>query len=98
MKVAKLIRELAKDAAVMVVEHDLATLDFLSDRIHVFYGVPSAFGIVSKPYGTRVGINVFLDGFVKEDNVSRHHVSYSQCWVRRPKRVKVGITQTTAIV
>lgn len=69
LEVAKLIRELAKDAAVMVVEHDLATLDFLSDRIHVFYGVPGAFGIVSKPYGTRVGINIFLDGFLKEDNV-----------------------------
>ncbi len=69
LQVAKLIRELSKESAVMVVEHDLATLDFLSDRIHVFYGYPGAFGIVSKPYGTRVGINIFLDGFIKEDNV-----------------------------
>ena len=69
LQVAKIIRELAKEASVMVVEHDLATLDFLSDRIHIFYGVPGAYGIVSKPYGTRVGINTFLDGFIKEDNV-----------------------------
>ncbi|MFQ6010530.1 MAG: ribosome biogenesis/translation initiation ATPase RLI, partial [Candidatus Aenigmatarchaeota archaeon] len=69
LQMAKLLRELAKEAAVVVVEHDLATLDFLADRIHVFYGVPSAFGVVSKPYSTRVGINAFLDGYIKEDNV-----------------------------
>lgn len=69
LEVAKLIREMAKDAAVMVVEHDLATLDFLADRIHTFYGSPGAFGVVSKPYNTRVGINAFLDGFIKEDNI-----------------------------
>ena len=69
LNVAKVIRELAKDAAVMVVEHDLATLDFLADRIHIFYGTPGAFGVISKPYGIRVGINNFLDGYIKEDNV-----------------------------
>lgn len=69
LQTAKLLRELAKDNAVVVVEHDLATLDFLADRIHVFYGVPGCYGIVSKPYSTRVGINVFLDGYIKEDNV-----------------------------
>lgn len=69
LQAAKLIRELAKEAAVMVVEHDLATLDFLADRVHVLYGVPGAFGVVSKPYSTRVGINAFLDGYLKEDNM-----------------------------
>jgi len=69
MEAGKLIRELAKDAAVMVVEHDLALLDFLADRIHILYGAPGAYGIVSKPYGTRIGINTFLEGYVKEDNV-----------------------------
>ncbi|MDD5416811.1 MAG: ribosome biogenesis/translation initiation ATPase RLI [Candidatus Aenigmarchaeota archaeon] len=66
---AKLIRSLAKDAAVLVVEHDLATLDFVADRIHVFYGVPGVYGIVSKPYSTKNGINAFLDGYIREDNV-----------------------------
>lgn len=69
MTVAKAIREFCKNRSVMVVDHDLATLDFLSDRIHIFYGVPGAYGIVSKPYGVRVGINTFLDGYIKEDNV-----------------------------
>jgi len=66
---AKLIRELAAGAAVIAVEHDLATLDYLADRIHIFYGVPGVYGIVSKPYSCRVGINAFLDGYIKEDNV-----------------------------
>ena len=66
---ARLIRELAVDSAVIAVEHDLATLDYLADRIHVFYGVPGVYGIVSKPYSCRVGINAFLDGYIKEDNV-----------------------------
>ncbi len=66
---AKLIRKLAADSAVIAVEHDLATLDYLADRIHIFYGVPGVYGIVSKPYSCRVGINAFLDGYIKEDNV-----------------------------
>ncbi|MBU3897226.1 MAG: ribosome biogenesis/translation initiation ATPase RLI [Nanoarchaeota archaeon] len=69
LEVAKLIRELAKDSAVLVVEHDLATLDFIADRIHVFYGTPGVYGIVSKPYSTKNGINAFLDGYIREDNV-----------------------------
>lgn len=69
MNVAKLIRKLAEDKYVMVVEHDLATLDILADRIHIFYGSPGVYGIVSKPYAVRNGINTFLSGYVAEDNV-----------------------------
>ena len=69
MEVGKLIREIGKEKTVIVVEHDLATLDFMADQIHVFYGVPGVYGIVSKPYMVRTGINIFLDGYIKEDNV-----------------------------
>jgi len=72
LAVAKIIREFCKNKSVMVVDHDLATLDFLADRIHIFYGTPGAYGIVSKPYGVRVGINTFLEGYIKEDNVKIH--------------------------
>ncbi|MEM7821286.1 MAG: ribosome biogenesis/translation initiation ATPase RLI [Candidatus Aenigmatarchaeota archaeon] len=67
--IAKTIREYCKGKAVMVVDHDLAALDFLADRIHIFYGMPGVYGVVSKPYSVRVGINTFLDGYIKEDNV-----------------------------
>ncbi len=69
LNAAKIIREKSILSPVMVVEHDLATLDFLADRIHIFYGTPGAFGIVSKPYTVKNGINAFLDGYIKEDNV-----------------------------
>jgi ATP-binding cassette subfamily E protein 1 len=69
LNISKAIRQHCLNKAVMVVDHDLATLDFSADRIHIFYGVPAAYGIVSKPYGVRVGINTFLDGYIKEDNV-----------------------------
>lgn len=63
------IRRLSKKAVVMVVEHDLALSDYLADQVHILYGKPGVFGIVSKPYGVRVGINTYLEGYIKEDNV-----------------------------
>jgi ATP-binding cassette subfamily E protein 1 len=67
--VANEIRKLAEKAVVMVVEHDMALSDYLADSVHILYGKPSVFGIVSKPYGVRVGINAYLEGYIKEDNV-----------------------------
>lgn len=69
LEISRLIRKYCENKSVMIVDHDLAALDFLADRIHIFYGVPGVYGIVSKPYGVRVGINTFLDGYIKEDNV-----------------------------
>ena len=69
LMVAKEIRELSKKREVMVVEHDLAILDYLSDHVHMLYGKPGVFGVVSNPYGVRVGINTYLEGFIKEENV-----------------------------
>jgi ATP-binding cassette subfamily E protein 1 len=68
---AKGIRSLAEKEgkSVVVVEHDLAVLDYLSDNVCVLYGEKGAFGVVSQPKSTRVGINEFLDGFLREENV-----------------------------
>jgi len=66
---AREVRKAAKDAVVLVIEHDLAVLDYLSDYIHITYGQPGVFGVVSKPYGVRVGINTYLEGFIKEENM-----------------------------
>jgi ATP-binding cassette subfamily E protein 1 len=69
IKAAQLIRELAVEKAVMVVEHDLAILDLLADVVHVAYGTPGAFGVITHPKGVRVGINEYLKGFLREENV-----------------------------
>ena len=66
---AKLIRELAAEHPVVIVEHDLAILDMLADTVHVGYGKPAVFGIITRPKGVRVGINQYLDGYLVEENV-----------------------------
>jgi ATP-binding cassette subfamily E protein 1 len=68
--VARVIQSLAKiGKSVMVVEHDLTLLDFLSDYIEVLYGEPTAYGIVSNILSTKIGINVFLDGYLPNENI-----------------------------
>ena len=69
LSMARIIRSFCKGKSVLIADHDLAALDFLADRVHIFYGASAVYGIVSKPYGVRVGINTFLDGYIKEDNV-----------------------------
>jgi ATP-binding cassette subfamily E protein 1 len=54
---------------VMVVEHDMTLLDYLSDYVHIIYGEPGAYGIVSGMQSTKVGINNFLEGFLPNENV-----------------------------
>jgi ATP-binding cassette subfamily E protein 1 len=70
LKAADAIRSLANfNNYILVVEHDLSILDYLSDCICVLYGVPSVYGVVTLPYGVREGINVFLDGFIPTENM-----------------------------
>ncbi len=70
LAVARVIHGLANiGKSVMVVEHDVTLLDYLSDYIDVLYGEPGAYGIVSGVLNTKVGINVFLDGYLPNENV-----------------------------
>ena len=70
MMVAKLIKNLSKENnSIIVVEHDLTTLDYISDEIQVVYGVPACYGAISQPKTTNKGINEYLDGYLPEDNV-----------------------------
>uniref|UniRef100_A0A8D9AND6 ATP-binding cassette sub-family E member 1 n=1 Tax=Cacopsylla melanoneura TaxID=428564 RepID=A0A8D9AND6_9HEMI len=70
LKAAVTIRSLiAPDKFIIVVEHDLSVLDYLSDFICCLYGVPGAYGVVTMPFSVREGINIFLDGFVPTENL-----------------------------
>ncbi len=76
--VARVIQGLAKiGKSVMVVEHDLTLLDFLSDYIEVLYGESTAYGIVSNILSTKIGINVFLDGYLPNENVRFREKKFS---------------------
>jgi len=54
---------------ILVCDHDLAVLDYLSDKIFILYGRAGVFGIVSGPFGVREGINIFLNGYIPSENV-----------------------------
>ncbi|KAJ8297673.1 hypothetical protein KUTeg_024204 [Tegillarca granosa] len=70
LKAALAIRNLIHpDKYIIVVEHDLSVLDYLSDFICCLYGVPGAYGVVTMPFSVREGINIFLDGFVPTENL-----------------------------
>ncbi len=70
LRVGRAIRHLSGlGKTVVVVEHDLSVLDYVSDLVCIFYGSPGVYGIVSHPHGTRVGINIFLDGYIPDENM-----------------------------
>ena len=70
LKVAKIIKELAnEDTAVLVIEHDLIALDFMTDLVHLLYGKPGVYGVVSRALATKNGINTYLHGYLKEENM-----------------------------
>lgn len=70
LNAVKVIRSLADEGkSVMVIEHDLAVLDAISDYVHILYGYPGAYGVVAQIRGVRVGINTYIGGFLREENV-----------------------------
>ncbi len=70
LSAARIIRSLLRpDDYVIVVEHDLSVLDYLSDYICVLYGQPAVYGVVTLPYSVREGINIFLDGHIPTENL-----------------------------
>lgn len=67
---SKVIRSLLDSKNyIIVVEHDLSVLDYLSDFICCLYGEQSAYGVVTMPFSVREGINIFLAGFVPTENM-----------------------------
>lgn len=70
IKMAKLIRAMQTlNNYIIVVEHDLSILDYLSDFICCLYGQPAAYGVVTMPFTVREGINIFLAGYVPTENM-----------------------------
>ena len=75
---------------VLVVEHDLAVLDYVSDTIQLFYGVPHQFGVISSPLTVKKGINSYLEGYLQYENLQFRENSYGF------RRSTTGRTWSTA--
>jgi ATP-binding cassette subfamily E protein 1 len=72
IQAAKTIRNLLSEnpgVYVIVIEHDLALVDYLSDSICCLYGIPGMYGIVTIPFPVKEGINIFLSGFIPNENM-----------------------------
>lgn len=77
LAVGRVISNLAKEGkSVMIVEHDMSLLDYLSDNVYITYGEPGAYGIVSSLQSTKVGINNFLEGYIPTENIRFRDKAY----------------------
>jgi ATP-binding cassette subfamily E protein 1 len=70
MSAARLISELTgENRSMLVVEHDLAILDLLADSLHVAYGEPGAYGVITDPKSVKNGVNEYLAGYLENENM-----------------------------
>ena len=71
INMAEAIRHLLvnQNKYIIVIEHDLSVLDYLSDNICMLYGKAGVYGVVSVPYSVREGINMYLDGYITAENM-----------------------------
>ena len=69
LRVSRMISELAVSKNVMIVEHDLAMMDWIADNVHIVYGTPGAYGVITEVRTSSRAINSFLSGYLKEENI-----------------------------
>ncbi len=70
LRIAKFIKNLSDEkTSVIVIEHDLIVMDYMADLVHIMYGKEGCYGIVSQLKAAKAGINAYLEGFIKEDNI-----------------------------
>ncbi len=96
IKVSRFIRKLAdENTAVLVVEHDLIVLDFLADFIHITYGTPGAFGVISSLQSTREGINEYLHGYLKKENIRfrQNEISFEERALQKGKKESEAVIE-----
>lgn len=67
LNIAKNLNEYSKIR--LIIDHDLVFLDYISDQISVLWGEKAAYGVVSNPMSTFEGINQYLDGYLKSENL-----------------------------
>ena len=69
LRMAVILKELAERKPVLMAEHDLTILDYVSTYVCLLYGEENTYGVVSHVKNARAGINEYLTGFLKDENV-----------------------------
>jgi len=95
LRAARIIRDFPSEArSMMVVEHDLIILDAMCDNIHIVFGKEGAYGIVSQPSAARTGMNSYLEGWLRSENMRfrDHNIEFTK---RQEKKQGTKVTLTT---
>ncbi|MGQ9538061.1 MAG: ribosome biogenesis/translation initiation ATPase RLI [Candidatus Bathycorpusculaceae bacterium] len=93
LEVARAIRSLkGEEKIVVIAEHDLAIIDYLSDQISIFYGEASVYGIASHVHGVRTSINIYLQGYIPDENIRfrREAIIFHE----KPPTISLGVGET----
>ncbi len=93
LSAAVVLRELAERKSVLLAEHDLTILDYVSSYVYVIYGEENVYGVVSGVKNTRGGINEYVKGFLKDENMrfrdhSLEFISHSEGEVKTPVQLE----------
>jgi ATP-binding cassette subfamily E protein 1 len=92
MLAAKVMRRFAESSekTVLVVDHDIYTIDLLAERLMVFEGTPGLLGIAHTPLEMREGMNSFLKGigitFRRDEETKRPRVNKPESRLDRMQR------------
>jgi len=86
LDMAHLINHLVgPDVYVLVIEHDLTILDYMSEYVCIMYGTPGAFGIVSIPMSTANAINTYFEGYIAAENMRFRESEYNLMGLNVPE-------------
>lgn len=96
VRISDFLKEIAEGKTLIVVEHDLLILDYLTDYLNIFFGAPGAFGTVSGVKSSKVGVNAYLNGFLKEENLRIRDKVLNFNFTKNPTRSGAKIAEWPA--
>ncbi len=87
----KVIKRAAEDkgAGIMVIDHDMYTIDMISERLLVFDGVPGKEGTARGPFEMKDGMNLFLSSLgitFRRDKTGRPRINNPGSYLDREQK------------
>jgi ATP-binding cassette subfamily E protein 1 len=69
LKLSVMLKEFGEKNTLIAVDHDLTVMDYLVDYAYIFFGEEGAYGAISSLKAARTGINEYLQGFLRAENL-----------------------------
>ena len=94
LKAAKAIKRVveSRNAAAIIIDHDIVFIDYISDRAMVFDGEPGVKGHASSPMNLRSAMNTFLSSvgitFRRDKETKRPRVNKFESYLDREQKEK----------